>query len=253
MCIQNTHKINEYSVDETMIPFKGRTAGNLCQYMKAKPIKFGFKSFQLASRDGLICAFVIYQGSSTFTILEDTEMHLTEEEMKSGIGASAVLALCKIIKKPRVITLFCDNYFSSIKLFLYLRSELGIFATGTFRSDRIDHCPLKSDKDLEKDGRFSFDYRSTDNKAILIKFFYNKCVILGSCMYGIELKGKISRWVDKKKVSDKAPAVVNKYNEEMGGVDLSNRYVALYRTDTRSERWYLRIFDYLLELCMSNA
>lgn len=39
----------------------------------------------------------------------------------------------------------------------------------------------------------------------------------------------------------------------MGGVDLSDMLIALYRTPFRSHRWYLIIFAQLLDICLLNA
>uniref|UniRef100_A0A3P9MFQ0 PiggyBac transposable element-derived protein domain-containing protein n=1 Tax=Oryzias latipes TaxID=8090 RepID=A0A3P9MFQ0_ORYLA len=42
------------SVDEVMVAYKGKKAGNLRQYIKSKPDKWGFKLFARASEDGFI-------------------------------------------------------------------------------------------------------------------------------------------------------------------------------------------------------
>ena len=53
------------SVDEVMVAYKGKTAGNLRQYIKSKPDKWGFKLFARASQDGLIHDMILYQGQTT--------------------------------------------------------------------------------------------------------------------------------------------------------------------------------------------
>lgn len=100
-------------------------------------------------------SFILCQGSSTFTNLRGTKMELTQTEMQLGVGASAVIALCKNLQNNTGIDIFCDNFFSSMKLYLYLRDEMGIFATGTFRANRIEKCPLIADKVLKKGERFN--------------------------------------------------------------------------------------------------
>ncbi|KAH9635667.1 hypothetical protein HF086_001458 [Spodoptera exigua] len=39
----------------------------------------------------------------------------------------------------------------------------------------------------------------------------------------------------------------------MGGVDLADMLVALYRTPFRGHRWYLPIFSQMLDICINNA
>lgn len=63
------------SVDEVMIAYK--TAGNLRQYIKNKPDKWGFKLFARASEDGFIHDMVLYQGKIT---LEAHGIPLTPEQ-----------------------------------------------------------------------------------------------------------------------------------------------------------------------------
>ena len=53
------------SIDEVMVGYKGRTAGNLQQYIKNKPHKWGFKLFSRASEDGFIHDMIMYQGATT--------------------------------------------------------------------------------------------------------------------------------------------------------------------------------------------
>lgn len=182
-------------------------------------------------------------------------MELNKNERELGVGASVVLALMKSIKNPASCIVFCDNYFSSIKLFLYLENSLSISANGTFRSNRIEKWPLLTDKELLKQGRGSVDFRTHDNKIILLKYADNKCVIMGSTIYGVEPKTTLLRWCkeQKKKVKINCPNLVFQYNKNMVGVDKNNCLVSLYRTLSKSRRWYLPIFFYLLDMSIVNA
>ncbi|KAF6201574.1 hypothetical protein GE061_003966 [Apolygus lucorum] len=49
------------------------------------------------------------------------------------------------------------------------------------------------------------------------------------------------------------PVHLKSVTEHMGGVDLSDMLIALYRTPLRSHRWYLAFFDQLLDICVDNA
>lgn len=49
------------------------------------------------------------------------------------------------------------------------------------------------------------------------------------------------------------PAIVQTYNKSMGGVDLLDSLIALYRTKTRSRKWYHRIVFHMLDFTLVNA
>lgn len=39
----------------------------------------------------------------------------------------------------------------------------------------------------------------------------------------------------------------------MGGVDLADMLIELYRTDHKSKRWYMRIFYWIIDVCIVNG
>jgi hypothetical protein len=49
---------------------------------------------------------------------------------------------------------------------------------------------------------------------------------------------------EKKVVDVTTPSIVREYNAVMGGVDLKDMFLSLYRIDRRSKRWYVRIIHY---------
>ena len=49
------------------------------------------------------------------------------------------------------------------------------------------------------------------------------------------------------------PSVISDYNQNMGGVDLSDQRVTTYARLMKGTVWYYKIFFYLLELSISNA
>ena len=62
-----------------------------------------------------------------------------------------------------------------------------ILSVATFRSNRLGGCPSMSEKDLKKRVRVSFDYRTIyNNRTYFLKWFDNKCVVVGSSFAGVE-------------------------------------------------------------------
>ena len=59
--------------------------------------------------------------------------------------------------------------------------------------------------------------------------------------------------ISKSRKEITCPLVIKSYNVSMGGVDKSDMLGHLYCTPMKSRRWYLPIFGYILDLCLSNA
>ncbi|XP_054602416.1 piggyBac transposable element-derived protein 2-like [Nothobranchius furzeri] len=247
-CLQipSTYK---HSVDEVMVAYKGTRAGNLHQYIANKPYKWGFKLFCRASSSGIIHDLLLYQGASTFF-----NTTLSEEEQMLPLGAKVVTTLCKTITQPRLSVVFCDNYFTSFKLVKYLDTSLGVKCIGTVRPNRTGGATLMTDKELTKKGRGAFDYKAAEG-VIAVKWFDNKCVNLLSNAVGVMPLSTVKRWSkeSKAKISIPCPSLIHAYNEHMGGIDLSDMLVHLYKTPAKSTRWYLPLFGYVLDLCITNS
>ena len=73
---------------EMMVPYKGTRAGNLRQYIRSKPHKWGFKLFTRAGVSGIVYDFIAYAGKTTFRPDD-----FTDAEMKLGQGAQLELEL----------------------------------------------------------------------------------------------------------------------------------------------------------------
>lgn len=65
----------------------------------------------------------------------------------------------------------------------------------------------------------------------------------------------VKRWSkdEKAKIAVPCPSLIAAYNQHMGGIDLSDMLVHLYKTPAKSQRWYFPMFGYVLDLCISNA
>uniref|UniRef100_A0A8C1CNC5 PiggyBac transposable element-derived protein domain-containing protein n=1 Tax=Cyprinus carpio carpio TaxID=630221 RepID=A0A8C1CNC5_CYPCA len=220
LLIPSTYK---HSVDEVMIGYKGTRAGSLRQYIGNKPDKWGFKVFCRASSSGIIHDLLMYQGASTFF-----NVTLSEEEQMLPLGAKVVTTLCKTIQH--------------FKLVQTLQTSLGVQCIGTVRPNRTGGAPLMTDKELIKRGRGSYDYRSAEG-VIAVKWFDNKCVNLLSNASGIMPLSAVKRWCkeSKEKIT------------HMGGIDLSDMLVHLYKTPAKSRRWYIPLFGYILDLSIANS
>ena len=56
----NLKENDKLSIDESMIAYYGRNA--MKQFIRAKPIRFGYKAWCICSSDGFLLNFDVYQG-----------------------------------------------------------------------------------------------------------------------------------------------------------------------------------------------
>lgn len=229
------------SIDEFIIPFKGRS--NLKQYNKNKPHKWGFKGFARCGGSGIMYDFQIYTGKNTTT------------KSELGISGDIVKTLVENVPRHKNYKVIFDNWFSSYKLVRGLKDN-GIHTLGTIRSNRVSGCNLQNDKIMKNNGRGSHDYLTDANSNIIfLKWFDNKPVHLISSYVGVEPMDMVKRWSvkDKKHIQVDRPAIVKEYNEHMGGVDLMDMLVELYRIDIKAKRYYLRIIFNLIDIAVVNS
>ncbi|XP_055087231.1 piggyBac transposable element-derived protein 3-like [Periophthalmus magnuspinnatus] len=231
-----------HSIDEQMIPFKGKIG--MKQYIKNKPKKWGIKVFTRAGVTGLVYDFEIYTGKGTVT-----------NERGLGVAGEVVLRLVSEVPKGLNYKCYFDNWFTSPELIVELK-KMGILTVATINRNRVRGCTLKSDKELSKAGRGAYEvkYEITSGMAI-VKWYDNKAVLLVSSFIGPDPVDRCRRWSKEKKeyVEVDRPHIVNVYNNNMGGVDLADMFAALYRIDIRPRRWYLRILFYLIDLSLVNG
>ena len=211
----------DLSIDESMVPYYGRHSCK--QFIRGKPIRFGYKCWVIASSCGLPYKVTVYEGKT--------------ETCKGLLGTRTVMDCLKVCKVPASHHIYFDNFFTSYDLIAELKT-LGYRATGTVRQNRIRGCPLKSDAEMKKSERGSYDYRS-DGDVEIVRWNDNSVVTLCSNAVGVEPVRQVKRRVKNKgSVLVPQPHVVACYNKGMGGVDLVDRALADYRPSILGKKWY---------------
>ncbi|CAG5056392.1 unnamed protein product [Parnassius apollo] len=175
-----------YSIDEAMVPYYGRHSCK--QFIRGKPIRWGYKLWVDATRLGYVIWFDPYRGKSS-TIVEGYKQF--------GLGGSVILEFTDVLqgRDPTLpFHLFFDNYFSSIPL-LHEISNRGLRATGTIRENRTTKCPLESNKDFKNTDRGSFVFKSSLPTNILVcKWNDNSVVTVASNTETVEPLQKVTRF-----------------------------------------------------------
>ncbi|KAK2723680.1 hypothetical protein QYM36_002127 [Artemia franciscana] len=207
------------AVDEQIVPTKQRIS--LKQYNPKKPHKWGYKFISRAGESGFVYDFEMYTGKGSVDVSD------------LGVGADFVLRLARGIPKHKNYKLFFDNWFSSLDLAQTL-SDQGILTLATVRANRLKGCALESDSKLKARGRGSYDWRvETQSNTIVVKWYDNKPVHLISTYAALDPEDTCRRWDGKRKeyADVKRPYCVKEYNRFMGGVDLADMLLELYRID----------------------
>lgn len=199
----------------------------------------------LCGSDGVIYNRELYSGSV------DIDPTLTDV----GVSGNVVMRLSKIVPRNYYYKIYFDNWFNSPKLQVEL-FKLDILSLGTVRSDRLGGYTFSTDKEMAKKG--SLEERKTNIDGIeltSVKWYDNKPVHLLNTFVGANPVREVKRWDIKaiSKIDVPCPKAVELYNQFMGGVDLVDTLIALYRTTIRSKKWYHKIYFHLMDVCVVNA
>ncbi len=235
-------KDGKFSVDECMVPYYGRHSSK--QYIRGKPIRYGYKVWSLCTSDGSGVWFEPYCG-------RDTRI----EDQALGQGPNVVLDL---IEKGQLIPgseVYFDNLFTSFPL-LEKMSEKGIGGTGTIRQNRLHRIDIISKKDLEKKTvERGHSVRLYRGDQVLVAWKDNKGVYAASNKHSGYCSKACKRFcrTTRKDIPVPIPDLIGAYNNGMGGVDLLDAMVAVYRVLYRIHKWWFAIYTWSLSVSAVNA
>lgn len=236
-----------HSIDESMIPYFGRHGCK--QFIRGKPIRFGYKAWVMAHKLGYCVQFDIYQGRNSAG---------TQSNLGLGLGESVVLSFANILKTNYPdfkFSFYVDNFFTSTKLIQQL-SDMDFYCTGTVRKNRTDKCLLPTVESYKKEKRGKYDSAVDNrNEIVGVRWKDNNIVTLLSNRYGVQPLQKAKRYSakEKRKIEVDQPHLISMYNKNMGGVDQLDRNISNYRIAMRGKKWYMPIFLWMLDVLMNNA
>ena len=151
----------DHSVDEGIIPYYGKHGTK--QFIRGKPIRFGFKLWCITSSEGYFLHAEPNCGVNTD--FPDTGL---------GQGADVVLALIEKCEVKAGSTVTFDNLFTSLPLLDEL-TELGIRASGTLGQNCFHSAPVANKTTLVKEPRGSYDF-APNGKNLVVSWLYSKVV-----------------------------------------------------------------------------
>jgi len=128
-CIDNFVPVQNINYDESMIKYFGRHSCK--QFIRGKPIRFGYKMWCLKSSDGYLINFDIYQGK-----LPGGKPNY--ENVFGKCAAPLIYFLENLSPEKRKLPyrIFFDNLFTSANLLSFLKDR-GYSGTGTIRENRL--------------------------------------------------------------------------------------------------------------------
>lgn len=247
--LKNFHPTQHLAYDESMIAYYGRHGCK--QFLKGKPIRFGYKSWSLCTPNGYMVNFEIYQGKNPRSTNQYDE--------RFGKCAAPLINMIDDFPddlKGLPFSFYFDNLFTGFPLLAYLKSR-GYNATGTIRENRIPtSCPIKHKKTMKKAVRGSYESIKMNETGIrLTKWVDNSVVCAASTCYGALPTSSAARYSKEagKKIYVTRPCVITEYNKFMCGVDRLDQNVNNHRIGYRGKTWWSAIFTWLIDVAVNNA
>ena len=155
------------SFDESLVPYFGKHSCK--QYIRCKPIIFGFKLWVNSSSMGVPYHVSIY---------ESKENGAYNEPIGSRVVKKAV-----DVWKWSNRHVFLDNFFTSCIIIRDLADQ-GWSAIGTIRKNHVDNCPLPKVEEMKKMDSGSYANKS-EGKVELVRWKDNNVVTLCTIALGV--------------------------------------------------------------------
>lgn len=233
--------------DESMVKYYGRH--HCKQFIRGKPIRFGYKVWCLNSENSYLVNFDIYQGKSPSS----------NNDYEAAFGKAAaplVWMLDSLPEKKLPYQIYVDNLFTGFNLLVYLK-ERGYGVTGTVRENRIPKdFPVTDKKAMSKKNRGHLVSKIDKEDGIMLtRWMDNAVVTMASTSFGVNPIQQVKRYsqAEKKIIQVPRPHVVGMYNKFMGGTDRMDEDLSRYRISIRSKKWYWPILTWLIDAALQNS
>ena len=232
----------ELSLDECLLLHKGRLCFKM--FIRSKRARFGIKIYILCDCLGYMLAYEIYYGARTTLDVNEPD---TDSLSKSELVVVHLLKKAGLLDQWHTITI--DNWYSSTRLAEYLYSRK-TFMRGTVNKHRGIPKVLQ-EKKLPNMG---ISFMVKDDHLLAIKFCDRKDVYLLSTADDADVLQKTRRIRGQEEaVNYNRPTAIEAYNLKMGGVDLTDQYLAPYSAVRKSQIWFKKMGIHFLQRLFLNG
>ncbi|KAA8577589.1 hypothetical protein FQN60_007147, partial [Etheostoma spectabile] len=237
----NYHPNQCIAIDERMVASKARSG--LCQYMKNKPVKWGYKLFMpVDSTNGYTWDFFVYEGKGSPVI--------------KGLSYDTVMKLVNIWVLGTGYKLFVDNFYTSPELFRDLLKKK-IWACGTIGQQQIDFPRDRLGGLERKAPRGSIGW-ICKGPVVFIQWRDTRDVLLCSTIHPAHGNDKVQRRI---KGADgqwalqdvSIPPAIKDYNKNIGGVDISDALIGYYSILHKTKKRYCSFLFHFIDIVFVNA
>lgn len=235
---------SKVSIDESTIGFKGKVVFKV--YNKDKPSKWGIKVYVLSdSSNGYVCSMEPYMGTATTNFLVRPDLLVT-----TRVVLTLIESLQNSYGSVEGLHVFTDRYYSSVELAKILYDKKVHF-TGTINRGRKElPGEVKTKKRLKKGEINAF---RKDDKINVLQWKDKREVLMISTLYDDSTENVVRTTKGGTQETIKKPSIICRYNENMGGVDLTDHYISSYAFTRKTVKWWRKVFFWLLEVGIVNS
>jgi hypothetical protein len=151
-----------------------------------------------------------------------------------------------------------DNFFCSIPLFRDLEAK-GIYATGIVRSNRIGlPSHLKNTRAWKRSAQGYIEWSMHESRGIRCVMWKDKCPVLLISSHALPIGypcvpvDTVPRRHGAIRENIQTSLVLLEYTTYMRGVDVADQLQASYSSQTRSHKWWHRVFWAMLDVTEVN-
>lgn len=235
----------ELTLDEAMVPFKGRLG--IKQRIASKPVPWGIKLWVLTDANN--------------SYLTNVEVYLGKEsdpnERTPLKKTGAVVVRLTRDYQGKGHHLYVDNFYSSPYLFLFLKTR-ELYASGTVNSNRAGY-PRELADEAKGINQGEFRWRQF-NELVATVWQDTKAVNFLSVVHPASETVQVTRnrrqreggRTVHRQIQIDCPKVASEYGKFMGGVDRNDQMTRV-RKGQKQMRWYMRLVIKFLEIAAYNA